>query len=252
MAEDKALVRQTPAALALPDFVNRDDRRGADNITSDDIRLPRLVLAQGQSPEVTNGDPKRIAGLEKGDIFSNLLQTNYKAGPVEVVIVRRESPRAVEFYPRKGKPGYIPGKEGIKERNVPLDDPRCKFDEEGNPPVATIYHEYVAFDAKTREPYILSFKSTSAGAARAINTFLSLRKGPAFATTFKISSALKPFEEASAYVFTVQPGGPVDKETFDFAAGLFEDLKGRAVSDEGIEGHVDGKEDPAKDADVPF
>ena len=96
--EEKAIVRQTPGALALPDFVDPKDRRGADNITSDDIRLPRLVLAQGQSPEVTNGDPKRIAGLEKGDIFSNLLQTNYKSGPVEVVIVRRESPRAVEFW----------------------------------------------------------------------------------------------------------------------------------------------------------
>jgi len=251
--EEKAIVRQTPGALALPDFVDPKDRRGADNITSDDIRLPRLVLAQGQSPEVTNGDPKRIAGLEKGDIFSNLLQTNYKSGPVEVVIVRRESPRAVEFWPRKGKPGYVPGKEGIKERNVPLTDERCKFAEDGTPPAATIYHEFVAFDVKTREPYILSFKSTSAGAARAINTFLSLRKGPAFATTFKISSALKPFEEASAYVFTVQPGGPVDKETYDFADQLYTDLAGRQVSDEGIEGdHAEGSGSAKEDKDVPF
>ena len=109
----------------------------------------------------------------------------------------------------------------------------------------------MAFDKNTREPYILSFKSTSAGAARAINTFLSLRKGPAFATTFKISSALKPFEEASAYVFTVQPGGPVDKETYEFASQLYTDLAGRAVSDEGIEGdHADGA--AKDDKDVPF
>jgi len=224
MAENKAIVKKAPAALALPDFVDANDRRGADNITSDDIRLPRLSLAQALSPEVLRGDPKRIDGLESGDIFSNLLQTNYKNGPVNVVVVRRENPRAMEFYPKNSKEG-----QGVKDRNVPLDDPRCKFGKDGTPPVATIFHEYVAFDAETKEPFILSFKSTSSGAARALNTFLSLRKGPAFATTFKISSASKQFDEGPCYVFTVQPGGPVDKATYDYAAEMFDSLKGREV-----------------------
>jgi len=249
MAEDKALIKHnTPAALALPDFVDPTDRRGAEGITADDIRLPRLVVAQALSPEVQRNDPKRIEGLEAGDIFSNLLQTNYKSGPVEVVVVRREAPRAVEFWPRKGKPGYVAGQEGIKDRNVPLTDARCKFAEDGTPPVATIYHEYVAFDVNTREPYILSFKGTSSGAAKALNTFLSLRKGPAFATTFKVSASPKTFAEGVAYVFTVQPGRAVDKETYDFAAALYEDFKDRAVSDEGIDGEGAAKDDK----DVPF
>ena len=157
---DKALVKKQPAALALPSFVDPSDRRGADNITGDDIRLPRLSLAQALSPEVLKGDPKRIDGLESGDIFSNLLQTNYKSGPVNVVVVRRETPRAMEFYPKGSKEG-----QGIKDRSVPLDDPRTKFSQDGTPPVATVFHEYVAFDAETREPFILSFKSTSSGAA---------------------------------------------------------------------------------------
>ena len=224
MAENKALVKKQPAALALPAFVDPSDRRGADNITGDDIRLPRLSLAQALSPEVLKGDPKRIDGLESGDIFSNLLQTNYKSGPVNVVVVRRETPRAMEFYPKGSKEG-----QGIKDRSVPLDDPRTKFSQDGTPPVATVFHEYVAFDAETREPFILSFKSTSSGAARALNTFLSLRKGPAFATTFKISAASKTYDEGPCFVFTVQPGGPVDQATFDYAAEMYESLKGREV-----------------------
>ena len=170
------------------------------------------------------GDPKRIEGLESGDIFSNLLGTNYKNGPVAVVVVRRENPRAMEFYPKGSKDG-----QGIKDRNVPLSDPRCKFGADGTPPAATIFHEYVAFDAETREPFILSFKGTSSGAARALNTFLSMRKGPAFATTFKVSSASKQFDEGPAYVFTVQPGGPVDKDTYAYASDMYDSLKGREV-----------------------
>jgi len=239
MAEVKSLVKKQPAALALPDFVDPTDRRGADNITGDDIRLPRLSLAQALSPEVLKGDPKRIEGLESGDIFSNLLQTNYHNGPVSVVVVRREDPRAMEFYPKNSKEG-----QGVKDRNVPLDDPRCKFGKDGTPPVATIFHEYVAFDAETKEPFILSFKSTSAGAARALNTFLSLRKGPAFATTFKVSSASKQYDEGPCYVFTVQPGGPVDRATFDYASEMFDSLKGREV--QAPEAEV------VADKDVPF
>jgi len=246
MAENKALVKKAPAALAIPSFVDPSDRRGADNITAEDIRLPRLALAQALSPEVLKGDPKRIEGLESGDIFSNLLGTNYKNGPVNVVVVRREQPRAIEFFPKKGKPGYIPGSEGIKDRNVPLDDPRCKFSADGTAPVATIFHEFVAFDAETREPFVLSFKSTSSGAARALNTFLSLRKGPAFATTFKISSASKQFNEGPAFVFTVQPGGPVDQDTFNYAAEMYDSLKGREVAAPELE------HEPGADKDVPF
>jgi len=241
--DNKALVRQQPAALAIPDFVDPKDRRGADNITQDDIRLPRLALAQALSPEVQRSNPKRIEGLSAGDIFSNLLGTNYKAGPVEVVVVRRELPRAVEFYPRDSKEG-----KGIKDRNVPLNDERCKFASDGTPPVATIFHEYVAFDANTREPFILSFKATSAGAAKALNTFLSLRKGPAFATTFKVSAAERTNDQGPFYIFAVQPGKPVDKDTYEFAAGLYDSLAGREVAvDEEA-----GEDQATSDAKVPF
>jgi hypothetical protein len=250
MTQTKALEVQKPGALALPAFVDPTDRRGADNITGDDIRLPRLSLAQATSPEVTKGDPKKIDGLEAGDIFSNLLQTNYKEGPVEVVIVRREKPRAMEFWPRKGKPGYVEGKSGIKERDVPLDDPRCSFGPDGEAPAATVFHEYVAFDLATKEPFILSFKATSANAARAINTFLALRKGPAFATSFKLSSASKVFADGTAYLFNVQPGRPVDQETFDFAVEVFENFKGREVA--APEDEAAGQADHTADYGVPF
>jgi hypothetical protein len=240
MAETKALVKKQPAALALPTFVDPQDRRGTENITSEDIRLPRLSLAQALSPEVLKGDPKRIDGLESGDIFTNLLQTNYKSGPVSVVIVRREQPRAMEFYEKGSKEG-----QGIKDRNVPLDDPRCKFQKDGTPPVATVFHEYVAFDAETREPFILSFKGTSSGAARALNTFLSMRKGPAFATTFRISSASKSYADGPCFIFNVQPGGAVDQDTFNYAADLYESLKGREVQ-------APEPEASAPKADVPF
>lgn len=247
-----------PAALARPDFVIEGDFAPEDKIETTDIRLPRLLLAQGTSDEIKPGNPKYIPGVKQGDIFSNLLHSNFGAGPVEVVIVRREPPRAMEFWPRKGKPGYVEGKKGIKERSVPIDDPRCLFDKDGNPPKATIFHEYVAFDVKTREPFILSFKTTSTGAAKAINTLLSMRRTaglPDFTLTFKINSALKPFAEGDAYVFVAQPGSPVDKDTFDHAAKLYVNFKGREVNVDEVEEHADETAAPTTagaDEDVPF
>jgi hypothetical protein len=241
-SDNKSLVRKQPAALALPTFVDPNDRRGSEGITAEDIRLPRLSLAQALSPEVLRGDPKRIEGLEPGDLFSNLLQTNFKSGPVTVVVVRRETPRAIEFYPKNSKEG-----QGIKDRSVPLNDPRCKFSPDGTPPVATLFREYIAFEVETREPLVLSFKSTSSGAARALDTFLAMRKGPSFSTTFKISSASKTYAEGPCFVQVVQPGGPVDQATFDYAAEMYESLRGRDVA--APEAEVEAS---APKADAPF
>ena len=235
---EKAIVK-TPAAgaLTLPDFVDKADNRGAENVQATDIRLPRLCMAQKASPEIEDGNAKRIDGLRFGDMFSNMFQTNFGRGPMEIVVVRREAPRAIEFYPMDSNQG-----KGIKDRDVPYfgvrnpkNDPRTQFGANGEKPTATALHEYVAFVYETREPILLSFKTESISQAVQLDTLRAFRGGPYFATTTLLRTFQKQNDKGTYFVFTVQPGKKIDQETFNYAGEVFESLKGKTVSVEDVE-----------------
>jgi len=233
--ENKAIAKA--GALALPDFVNKEDNRGAENVTGTDIRLPRLCMAQKASPEIEDGNAKRIEGLKFGDMFSNMFQTIFGRGPLEVVIVRREAPRAIEFYPMDSKVG-----KGIKDRDVPYfgvrnpkNDPRTQFGPNGEKPVATALHEYVAFAYETREPFLLSFKTESINQAVQLDTIRAFRGGPYFATTFLVRTVQKQNDKGTYFVFSVQPGRKIDEATFKYAGDVLESIKGKTVAVDDVE-----------------
>lgn len=245
--EEKALVKATPSALALPDYIEPKD--ADDYIDLKEIQLPRLCVAQALSPEVQKGDPKRIDGLEVGQMFSNVLQTNFGEGPLEVVVVRREQPRAIEFWPRNSQEG-----QGVKDPAVPYygkrdprNDPRTEFGASGEKPVATVFHEYVAFVLATREPIVLSFKSTSTSAATRLNTLLSVNAGKPYARTYRISAVQQRNDFGPFFVFRVEQGRLIDKDTYEYAKSLRESLTGRALAAENLDSERD-----TTDADAPF
>lgn len=188
-------VATTPAAgalAAMPDWMRADDVRGREGLTADDVKIPRVALAQAQSPEVMRGDPKHVAGLVAGQLFNNVTGANY--GERLRAIPIKAQKRAMEWWPRPadGAPqGALP--KGIKDRHVPWDDPRCRFKDDpttgaSTKPTATRYYEYVAYLPDTDEIVMLSFSKTQTGTAKQINTIASLGKGPLFARVWEIST----------------------------------------------------------------
>lgn len=242
--KSNALVKQEAGgALALPDYVKAGDTRGHEGIEQGDLILPRLAVAQPTSPELQKGDPKYIAGLVAGDLFNTVTRESYGEGPVRVVIVRREKPRAVEFWPMDSKEGS-----GIRDLNVPLTDPRCQFGADGSKPVATEFREYIAILADTYEPIALSFKGTSLKTAKMLNTLLEMpyRGKPVayFARVYAITAALKKNEKGAFYVFGAAQDGFADLTAYQLAESTYESLKGRklAVDEEVLSADTEGAE----------
>ncbi len=227
------------AIVAMPEYVKPGDTRGHEGLERTDVVLPRLAVAQPTSPELQRGNPKFIPGLAAGDLFNTVSRKAYGPGPVKVVIVRREKPRAVEFNPIKDGGG-------IRDLRVPLTDPRCQFGPNGEPPVATVFREYVAILADTYEPIALSFKGTSLKTALALNTLLEEREVQRdaagkvtgvgavayFARVYEISVALKTNEKGAFYVFGVQKvnGAWADPTSYRLAESTYEGLKGQTLA----------------------
>jgi hypothetical protein len=147
-----------------PDFIPEGDKTGTEDITSEDIRLPRLGIAQGLSPQLTPGETSYIESLKLFEMFNDSTSEVYGKGPLYFVPVRRDV-RCIEFIPR------IEGG-GVKDLNVPRNDPRVtqwrEVEIDGQkkrlPPVATIFSEFIVLLLKSggqTEPIVISVKHTN-------------------------------------------------------------------------------------------
>ncbi len=172
-----------------PSFIAEGDRTGTEDIGIDDVRMPRLVIAQGLSPEMTPGDPAHIPGLTMFDMFNSGTKQIYGKGPIYFVVVKRDT-RRIEFKPR------IEGG-GVVDLDVPKGDDRLKW--HGKiPPVATTFTEFVSLLLKAdgvTEPIVISVKHTNkhnTNAAKDLNGFISergrMRGLPIYSTIYSAES----------------------------------------------------------------
>jgi len=259
----KAMTVTEPAgALALPTDLAGAQGQGTEGIGRKDIRPPRLVLAQSGHPQTKKGNPKTIDGLHEGDLFNDLTRQNYGAGPIDVVIVKFLGKRAIEFYPM---PPNGPG--GIRDFQVPIDDPRTKFttDADGKTvkPKATVFFEYLAWLPASQEMVAVSMKNTQTKVAKDLNTLLTyplvidkkvVAHPQAWARTFSLGTAMETRNGYTFANFTLTPKGITDPELRELAQTIFESLAGKTVVvDVTDEGGAETVEADAPHAEkVPF
>lgn len=150
----------------IPSWIPEGDTTGT-AMAAEDIRLPRLLIAQGLSPEIIPGNAKFIEGLSMFDLFNDLTQEIYgKMGKVSLTFIPvRHDVRRIEFKPRAEGGGVI-------DMNVPANDPRTLWTndpedptnrEKRKAPRATKFNEYIALLVREDgfEPIVISIKDTN-------------------------------------------------------------------------------------------
>lgn len=215
-------VSQPDAALTRPDFIP-EGKSGREHIHKDDIQIPRLLLAQKGSPQVEDGNAAFIDDLKPGHMFNGLTQGNYGRGPLEFQILRGDPPRWVEFIPRDEGGG-------IKDKNVPANDPRTQWGPGGEKPVATMFYDYIIRLLPSNELIALSFKSTGIRVAKQLNALIQLRNADIYAGKYKLTSVDAQNQHGRFAVFAIANAGWVTKEQFEEAAELHNGLKDRDLN----------------------
>jgi hypothetical protein len=236
---------ETAGALERPAFLQSGDTRGAEQITQDDLQLPRLAIAQGLSPEILEDNPKYIDGLKMGHMFNNLTGQLYHRGPIEFTIVRADPTRWVEFIPRDEGGG-------VADLNVPPDDPRTKFwrDEQGKsqPPVATKFYDFVILMLPSREPIALSMKGKALKVARQLNALIKLRNAPIFAGKYLLTSVMESNAKGTYGMYQIRNAGWVDEQTFKYAEGVYNAIKSKNLIIDREPGEDDATDFPTDEA----
>jgi hypothetical protein len=231
---------ETQSMMQRPDFLQAGDTRGTDHIGRDDLAMPRLALAQQMSPEVQKGDPKHIPGLEVGNLFNTLTKQIYGEGPLDFTIVRADRPRWVEFIPREEGGG-------IKDINVPANDPRTLFRTDpvtgkSMPPVATQFYDYVAMLLPSREIIAISFKGTGIKVAKQLNALMKLRNAPSFAGRYTLRTWMERNAKGTYAVYRVENSSTpwVEKDVFDQASQIYDAIKDKTLIIEREPDHDEG------------
>lgn len=180
------LEKRGSVALARPDFI-KEGRRGAENITTNDIKPPALRLAQAMSPEVKRSEPQYIDGLREGDLFNSITGFVYGDAPVNFLIVNYLGHRNVVFDSQD--------RNVVLDGDVPDNDPRCSFSTrmEGGQvikvkPIATQFKDFLILllpEGGDSQLMTLTLKSTQLKKATRLLTVLKLSKLDTFAHLIK-------------------------------------------------------------------
>jgi hypothetical protein len=234
---DLATIGEIAGTLDRPKSLDQNDRTGTEGIGADEIRLPRLAIAQGLSPQMTPGDAQYIEGLKLFDMFNDLTGEVYGKGPITFVPVRRDVKR-IEFIPRSEGGGIV-------DLDVPVNDPRLRWTVEGGervPPKATEFVEFIILmlrPGKAPEPIVLSIKGTNKWNRRAssqLTTFIKLRNAAIYAGLYKVDTLTPAKNDSGTFGVPVAKNAgfiPVDTPAgaalFEFAKKFHESLKGKTV-----------------------
>lgn len=236
--------------VELPDYLKPTTREGASHIERDDMLMPRLALAQKISHELEESHEKFMPDLKEGQLFNTVTQKIYGSGPIEFVIIRADKPRFVEFHPRSAGGG-------IKDMNVPANDPRCQFTRgpagESVPPIATKFYDFIVLllpstpGVPELEMIGLSFKSTGLKAARLLNTFITQRgERPLYSGKYELGVNVAKNAKGIYKVYTVKNSsiasafsamngektlpGWVSADLYKFAKEQYDSMKDKEVT----------------------
>lgn len=224
--KEEALAPVAPAALeARPSFLPAQSTRGTEDLTRDDIQMPRIGLAQQMSPELAEDNPKYIDGLKQGYMFNSVTGEIIGKGPITFTVARCDRPRYIEFIPRE-----LGG--GVKDPNVPPNDPRTQFGPNGETPVATKFYDFIIVRTDTPQPEViaLSLKSTGLKVAKQLNALMKLRNADIFAGQYSLMSVKEKNAKGEYYNFSVKNAGWVTEEQYKFAQEVYEALKNKDIA----------------------
>lgn len=228
---DLTAMGSVEAVAERPKSLDPTDRAGKEEITRDEIRLPRLTVAQGLHPQLVPGEAKHIPGLTIGQMFNDVTEEVYGSGPLTVVPIYRHVTR-IEFDKDDRKI--------VVDRDVPAGDPRLKWTrgatrEEDEPPRATEFVDFVSLllrPGKEPERLVVSIKTTNKemrDAAQLWTTYIDNRSGPIYSGLYRLTSKMikgknKKGQDTLYGVFVVKNAGfiPTDQPA---GAALFEYAK---------------------------
>lgn len=194
--------------------------RGSENVSNDDLIVPRLEILQAISPQLTEGDPAYIPGAKAGDLINSVTNVIY-GKQVPVIPVHFQKLYLVWLDRQKGGGfrGAFKDEPAAQERANAEGGKAAGFEV-----IDTPTHLCLLPNVSTGkfEEIMIAMPRTKAKISRQWNTMIKLANKARFAMAYEVGTVLQKNTQGDFYNFAIQPMGYTPKHLFDRAVALYE------------------------------
>ena len=208
------------------DLIMSNAGKGLENITSEDITIPRLSIIQANSPQRKKKDEKYIENADEGDVFNTVTSQVYKEPLTVIPCAYRKT--YVEWIPREKGGGFVAAYD-IRPSDTTTDPAtRKSFLKNGNQLVDTAEHfVIIKRDDDSFESAVLTMTSSNLTVSRKWNTLLKMKKinvkgqmidPPSFMYEFTLSTVEATNDQGTWQKYKIEEVGQIDKKHLFIAA----------------------------------
>jgi len=204
-----------------PEWLSADSGRGSEDVTINDLVLPRVEVLQALSPQLKKTDPSYIPGSEQGIIFNTVSGELY--GPqitIVPVVFRREF---IVWQDRKlggGFRGAFNSADEAEQERQSLDNPDQHEVTETHVNFVLLIHP----DGKIEEA-VLSWSKSKRKVSRKLNSLVQMINSDRFSRAYKLTAIPVDGPKGEYWSFDVSPIGYVSKHVYDTALRSYEAIR---------------------------
>jgi hypothetical protein len=229
MAKNQVAVKEEFEIVTneIPDFMKQGNR-GAENVGTDDMIIPRIELIQALSPVRKKSDPAYIEGAEEGMLYNNVTRTLY--GTEVTVVPVYYTKQFLVWKDRKAGGGGSNGFRGAFASKELADRAIAELAEEALEVSDTAQHFVLVRNGDDWQEAVISMAKSKVKVSKRWNSLMRLSNTDSFSRAYKLSATTETNARNESYFnFNVAALGFVNKELYERAEKLYETIRTGAV-----------------------
>lgn len=235
MAKQIAKKEEQELVLAetMPEFM-KDTGRGNEDVTVDDLSIPRLDVIQSLSPQRKKSDPAYIDGAEEGMLFNSVTQALYGAEVAFVPVFFRKE--YVVWKDRDSGGGFC----GSFPSQAEAQDEADKLGSDVHQVVDTAQHfGLIVHSASNFEEVVISMAKSKMKTSRQLNTLCKMAGGDRFSSLYNIKAIEVNGDKGDYYSMAVKRMGYVSEELYRVGEALYNAVSGGEKNVNYVEAEVE-------------
>ena len=225
VTKKKELAAQYGFTDERPEFLPRESTRGQENVTVDDLTIPRLGLVQDLSPQRKVNKSEFIEGADSGMLFNNVTSELYGMAINFVPVYFRKE---WCIWKLQSAGGGFEGAWGTEAEAIAAFEERGFGDEHEIVDMAQ-HFGLVLHEDRRPEEIVISMSKSKMKVNRQLNTLVKMSGGDRFSRVYKISAVEDQNKEGQDYYnFGVAPVGFVSEPVYRLAEVMYENVSGGA------------------------
>ena len=225
MAKNQVAVKEEFQLMSdtLPDYMKQGNR-GAENVGTEDMIVPRIELIQALSPVRKKSDPAYIEGAEEGMLYNNVTRALY--GTEVTVIPVYYTKQFLVWKDRKLGGGGSNGFRGAFATEAAARDAIAQLAEDGLEVADTAQHFVLVRNGDDWQEAVVSMSKSKIKVSKRWNSLMRLTNTDSFSRAYKLSATVETNARNESYFnFNITALGFVTKDMYERAEKLYETVR---------------------------